>query len=69
MTNAVILLVIGLVVWLAHSWRYPWKPCSWCSGNPTNRSRGAFNVRCWWCGSTGRRRRWGARLVGRGYGS
>lgn len=59
-----------LVLWLGHSWVYPWSSCKKCGGNPRNSdgSGSNFNIKCWWCESTGRRRRIGSRLLRGGWG-
>lgn len=70
MDSGVLVLVgMGSVAWwLLHSWAFPWRPCGACKGDPKRRSRGAFTVYCPLCRGSGKRRRWGARLLGRGFG-
>lgn len=66
-----VLLLVGLTIvvwWLAHSYCFPWTECKVCKGTPKRRNRGVFNIYCPLCGGSGRRRRWGARLLGRGFG-
>lgn len=68
MVSILVLLGVAVVVWLGHSYLYPWTSCPLCKGNPRNSSKGSFNVWCKACRSSGRRRRLGARLLGRGFG-
>lgn len=58
-----------LVGWLFHSWRRPMTRCWWCNGSPRNYgSSGRSWSNCLVCGGSGRRRRVGAVLLGRGFG-
>ena len=63
------LSVLG-VGWLAHSWLFPWRKCWKCGGQPANfdASGRNYNIWCWACGSTGKRRRWGSLLLRGGFG-
>lgn len=59
-----------ILLWLGHSWRFPFTSCWWCSGSPKRRDKGGRNwAPCWMCSGTGRRRRFGSVLLGRGFGA
>lgn len=65
-----LLFVAAVAVWLIHSWFRPYAKCWKCRGNPKNFSKSgrSWNIRCLVCKSTGKRRRLGALLLGRGFG-
>lgn len=71
MTVLVVAVLLWFVGYLGHcAWR-PWRECRKCKGRPRNYdSKGwrTFNDSCLWCSSSGRKRRWGSLLLGRGYG-
>ena len=62
---------VAALVWLAHSWAWPIRPCRWCKGGrKTAPEVGPGQWRrswraCRWCGGSGRKVRIGARLMGR----
>jgi hypothetical protein len=61
-----IALVLG---WLAWSYRRPMTRCWLCKGSPRNFDSSGKNwSNCLACGGSGRRRRLGAVLLGRGFG-
>lgn len=68
--TAAILIGVLVVLWLGHSFAYPWKGCWKCAGNPKNSSSSGktFNISCIACDSTGRRRRLGSKLIRAGFG-
>ncbi len=68
MGSILILCVVWVVGWLVYSYFCPWTTCRLCKGNPRHGTKKAFNRWCKLCGTTGRRRRWGARLLRRGFG-
>ncbi|ETK36099.1 hypothetical protein [Microbispora sp. ATCC PTA-5024] len=65
------LIAIGAFLgacYLISCWFLPYKPCGHCKGTGQIHStsfKGAFGD-CWRCQGTGRKRRGGARLLGRG---
>jgi hypothetical protein len=65
-------LMIGalLLLWLIHSYMFPWKSCSSCGGNPRTSDSGGknFRVSCWRCSDSGRLRRVGSRILRGGWG-
>lgn len=60
----------ALLGYLGHAYAFPWAVCKHCGGNPRNSDKGGsnFNISCWWCESSGRRRRWGSRILRGGWG-
>lgn len=71
MTNVLILLLVAAAAYIAHCWWRPFRDCPKCKGSSRNydgRGWGTFNESCRWCGNSGRRRRWGSRLLGSGFG-
>lgn len=65
-------LLVGVMLvagWVVHSWRRPMTRCWLCKGSPRNYgSSGKSWSNCLGCGGSGRRRRVGAVLLGRGFG-
>lgn len=59
---------VVLVGWLAHSWRRPNTACLLCKGRKRNFGSGKSWSFCLLCKGSGRRRRVGAVLLGRGFG-
>lgn len=66
--KALMFLVAAWLVWQVISCViWPYTPCSRCGGNPKTWSGDGQNYRlCRKCGASGRRRRLGARVLGRG---
>jgi len=64
---AVVLWAVG---YLGYCYFRPWRVCLKCHGSPRNysKNRKTFNESCRWCGTSGKKRRWGSLLIGRGYG-
>ena len=60
----------GAAAYLVHSYRNPITTCWRCKGDPRKRSWTGLSWResCRWCGTTGKRRRWGSRLLRGGLG-
>jgi len=59
---------LWVVAYLFSCWWLPYRPCGHCKGTGELHSttfQGAFGG-CWRCGGTGRKRRAGAVLLGRG---
>lgn len=67
MNTNVVLLLLGLVgVYLAASTLWPYTKCGACTGGKLASPTGRYWRPCGRCGGKGRRRRFGAVLLGRG---
>ncbi|SFQ68929.1 hypothetical protein SAMN05421810_11312 [Amycolatopsis arida] len=61
-----ILVVVGLAgVYLLTVAMWPYRACGGCQGGKVRSPSGRHWRPCRRCGGTGRRRRWGAHLIGR----
>lgn len=68
--TATVMIGVLVLMWLGHSWVFPWKTCSACAGSPKTSDSGGknFRISCWKCESTGRQRRVGSRIIRGGWG-
>jgi hypothetical protein len=65
-----VLVGVLVVLYLGHSFVFPFKVCNSCGGNPRSSDSGGknFRISCWRCESTGRQRRLGSRILRGGWG-
>lgn len=66
MSDLVVITAAVAGIYLVSCVVWPYRACDRCTGGKHTREDGVVWRRCWRCGGTGRRRRFGAWLMNRG---